>query len=185
MYLLTINVRGLASRPHFLARFLAALMPQICGGVELLVFYDDGEVSSGAKCQRMLEASRGRFVVWLDEDDEIAPDYVAQVLKAIRENPYADYIGYRFERSIDDGPVTPWMVPMPLHITPVRRDLAMRAGFPDRTAGEDNEYSTALRGLGAIQGAMINSTLYTYRFRTNRDGERRHEPFNARERCPA
>jgi hypothetical protein len=181
-YLLTICVRSLKTRQNFLAAFLAMVVPQITDGVELIVLCDDGEISSGAKCQRMLEMSQGRFVVWLDDDDEISPVYVDLVLDAIRRVPNAHYIGYLFTRSIDGNEQCLWNVPMPLHITPVRRELAIKVGFPDKNAGDDSDYSQGLRALGVDQGEIIDAPLYHYAFRSSREGEKRNEPFVAHER---
>jgi hypothetical protein len=61
-----------------------------------------------------------------------------------------DRDGYRFCRST-------------YHKTPVRRELALQAGFPDLRYGEDKIYSERIIGLVKSE-VFIKSTLYFYRF---------------------
>jgi hypothetical protein len=51
----------------------------------------------------------------------------------------------------------------PNHISPVRRELALQAGFPDVTYAEDREYSKRLLPLCKNE-AKIKGSIYHYKY---------------------
>jgi hypothetical protein len=63
---------------------------------------------------------------------------------------------------------------LPNHLNPVRRRLALRAGFKPLNFGEDAEYARALARLEPRE-AFIDCTMYDYLFRSKRAGETTNE----------
>jgi cellulose synthase/poly-beta-1,6-N-acetylglucosamine synthase-like glycosyltransferase len=191
--LLTICICSIFTRQNYLDRLLAVLRPQLSQRVELLLACDAGQAAIGEKRQRLLEQARGEFVVFIDDDDLISPDYVRQILGAIYRNPAADAITYRSKRYCDgvyeadciyslrnasnegfvtiDGfkTYTRW----PYHVTPLRRALALKVGFCRLDFLEDTIFATALRPLLKSE-EFIEEYLYFYWWRTKRTGEQTH-----------
>lgn len=190
---LSICVCSIFSRTSYRHRLMAALDPQWREGVEFLLSVDAGAQSIGTKRQRMLEDARGDFIVFLDDDDLVVPDYVDKVLAAIRRNPTADCITYRSKRFCDghfegdciysltnevnrgwttsDGVRT--YLRYPYHVTPIRRSKALQVGFPSINHGEDTDFADKLRPLLKTE-EFINECLYFYYWRSDRSAEVTH-----------
>lgn len=151
--------------------------------VEVIVACDNKEISIGKKRQNLLEAATGEYIVYIDDDDWVADDYVDSILGALESKP--DCVGFLIRCT--SGGANPRMAKAslkykrwgenedgfahtrsPYQKTPVRRELALRAGFPDLRYAEDRAYSTKLVPLLKTE-EFINKVLYHYRFQ--------NEPF--------
>ncbi len=196
--LLSICICSIFTRANFLDRLLAVLRPQLSQRVELLLAIDAGQVSIGQKRQRLLEQARGEFVVFIDDDDLVSPDYVRQILTAIYRNPTADAITYLSRRFCDgafeancsyslrnasnEGSVvidgfktyTRW----PYHVTPIRRTIALQVGFTNQDFLEDTVFAQRLRPLLHSE-EHIQAYLYEYWWRTKRPGEQTHRDLQS------
>ena len=53
---------------------------------------------------RAVAAARGELVVWTDDDVLVGPDWLTHVVRAAKDQPWADYFG---------GPVRPWFAEPP------------------------------------------------------------------------
>lgn len=179
---LSILIPTTRTRYHFLQRILGILLPQINGDTQLLIDADDGDVSIGVKRQRMLDAAVGEYVVFVDDDDIVSENYVGGILKAMASKP--DFVRLKFFRSVNGANRREWVLPEPFHINPVRRELALRVGYPDRAYGEDNDHAEGLRGIVGRSEAA-EGVWYEYAFRSDRTGEKMHAAFDALTRSPA
>lgn len=190
---LSILMPTLWSRLHLASPLLARLYSEIeadgRGGslhdlVEVRTLLDQKRLTVGAKRDRLLRESRGKFICFLDDDDEIENDYVRSLLAAIRGSPQADCVVYegayyvdgeaagRFDFDLQyqsyrnlDG----FFERTPNHLCPVRRELALRAGFGDLRRGEDTLYARRLRPMlrtqaACLDGAGKKKVLYHYRY---------------------
>lgn len=144
--------------------------------VEILIDKDNKEVSIGAKRQRLLEKALGEYVVFVDDDDLVSDDYIDQILNNLGE----DAIGFLidcFEQSRYTGRAKAsrsyanWgenqdgykYVRTIYHKTPVKRELALRAGFKDMRFGEDYDYCMRLKPFIKSEN-FIDKVLYYYRY---------------------
>jgi hypothetical protein len=57
--------------------------------VEILVLTDNRKRSTGLKRQALVNASAGRFVTFIDDDDDVSDDYISTLLDVIDANPDA------------------------------------------------------------------------------------------------
>jgi glycosyltransferase involved in cell wall biosynthesis len=144
--------------------------------VEIAVKYDNKEMSIGAKRQLMIEEAKGEYVVFIDSDDWVPAYYIDEILTAIEQEP--DCIGFEIEvRGMKGGTMlasasnsfNKWrtikrkrndkrkydFLRSPYHKTPVKREIALQAGFPDKRYGEDHEYSMRLQ-----EKKLLNSQVY-------------------------
>lgn len=170
--------------------------------VEVRVLEDTGEAHIGAKRNALLNESHGEYVAFIDDDDDIADNYISSIMDALLLNAGVDCVSFNgvmtvngaspqiFKLSIGYGS---WYVEggvyyrTPNHICPVRRELAIKAGFPDTSYGEDAEYSKRLLSVGMKSEVLLEQSLYFYLFNTSsgadKDKRRTEKPKRtARER---
>lgn len=172
------------ARWSWLERLGNNLRPQVLSvlpEVEVIVETDRGERSVGIKRQALLEQASGRYVAFIDDDDLVASDYVSRILAALDLGP--DCVGFRgvittngenpevFEHALRHEE---WCtregvhLRCPNHLNPVRRDLALRVGFPAIHYGEDRDYSVRLRPLLQTEVFLEGEPMYHYEYRTRK-----------------
>lgn len=165
---LSILTLSLAKRVELRQRLLDILNPQLIPGVvEHLLDIDNGELAIGAKRNRLLARAQGEYIAFVDDDDRVSDDYVKKILDAIdKSNP--DVIGMHLIMTTDKvvvektyhslkfrswydepDPERPWLrryFRNPNHLNPVKKELALKAGFPNDNKGlvEDRYYSQRL-----------------------------------------
>ncbi len=129
-------------------------------GVEILVDADDKQLSTGEKRNNLLARATGRWCAFVDDDDMVSHDYVKNILVALNSEPdvvgiegllfYRGNPGKLFVHSLA---VKSWFEKdsvyyrNPNHLNPIKRELAIKAGFPDATMGEDHEFSKKILPL--------------------------------------
>lgn len=189
----SILICGLPERYHTVQPLLYSLLEKQSvarlSDVELLYFMDNRRRSVGAKRNALLDAARGEYVSFIDDDDMVADDYVRRIYDAIvatrRQTPPADVICFgqratlqphgvthectysiqnktRELRPTDRPGVFAWTGP-PAHTMVWRRAMLEGLRFPDRQFGEDVELvdEACKRAKTEIQ---IAHSLYEYRF---------------------
>lgn len=62
--------------------------------VEIVGLFDNKLRKIGEKRQDLLNLAKGEYLVFIDDDDRVAPDYIVSVIDAIYGNPTADCIVY-------------------------------------------------------------------------------------------
>ena len=67
--------------------------------VEHLWFLDNRERSIGFKSNHLLDQAKGKFVVFVDDDDDVSKNYVELICDAIKTNPDIDCVGFKGEIS--------------------------------------------------------------------------------------
>jgi len=124
----------------------------------------------------LLQLARGEFLTFVDDDDRIAPTYVADILQAIRGNPTADVICFWCDCSMDGGPPklckysvtyggytdTPTLwTGLPAHTMVWRSDIAKSVGFEQKWNYEDMDWVS--RAVPAVRiEVQIERVLYFY-----------------------
>ena len=177
---LSILIPSLNSRKDKLEELMNVLRPQKKDNVEFLVLADGGQMSIGQKRNMLLMQSHGEYVSFVDDDDMVPNDYVDRIVTALaKHNPDCTSLtgrivfsdGYsrpfvhslRHDRWIDDHENKVYYRP-PNHLNAVRRDLAVKVGFPQVNLGEDRHFSVNIRPL-LKKEAWIDGELYEYRCR--------------------
>jgi glycosyltransferase involved in cell wall biosynthesis len=181
--LLSILVPTLQSRLPLYTRLSGELQRQCAEpgagtAVEVHSLSDDGKETIGAKRNRLMDLARGRFLVFIDDDDRVSADYVRLILAAIRDNPAADCISFPGEitfrgrqprRLVHSIRYTDWYelrgnyVRPPCHITPIRTDIARRYRFAEVNWAEDQQWAMRISQDRALQReAEIDEVLYYY-----------------------
>jgi hypothetical protein len=187
MIKLSLLIPTTYSRKDMLAELLDHLKYQIdkCGAldtVEIIIDEDGGESSVGSKRQGLIESARGEFVVHIDSDDWVSSDYIECILLAIESNPdvigfegYMTHDGERRENfkiskdllyiTIKDGYGKNEYLRFNNHLSPIKRDIALKIGFKDMKFAEDYDYALRLKESGLIKTEVyIPKDLYHYRY---------------------
>lgn len=178
--ILSVLVPSVPSRViHQLLPLLERLNEQAQGKpVEILCLLDNKARSVGLKREALVQASRGKFVAFVDDDDDVTPHYVEKILAAAEANPDADCIvfdqlctlndqepvvvrhGIEFENT-EVGPQgatrKPW------HVMAYAGRIARACHFPDASWGEDWEW--VKQAWPQIKKQVrIDAVLHHYRF---------------------
>lgn len=147
--------------------------------VEVIIALDNQENTTGAKRQLLLEQAKHEYCASIDCDDAIYPYYIEEILKAIKEG--ADCIAFSGIYTMDDQDRTEWRLAKDYtnctikegrqkiflrttnHLSPVKRELALKAGYPDKSNAEDKEYSLRLNPHLKTE-TKIDKLMYWYRY---------------------
>ena len=61
--------------------------------VEILCLIDNKSMTIGEKRQALLDSARGKWIAFMDDDDDITDDYMSTIINTIKEKP-ADVISF-------------------------------------------------------------------------------------------
>lgn len=170
----SILVPTLASRDLKFKQLMRVLLPQAesAGCVEVVALHNNGELFVGEYRQALLEAARGKYLSFIDDDDRVPHDYVQHIINALASSPdcvgfnheyYKDgifrgltYCSLRFETQTGSWPHYRDFT----HVQPVRTEVArlgdFRYVFPEDAAWW-NQVRPHLH-----RDEYINKVLYTY-----------------------
>lgn len=179
---LSICIPSLTSRSALLDRLLACLRSQPRSSeVEIISDVDEGQRTTGAKRNQLVARSCGDYVVHIDDDDLVAPNYIPAILEAIERHPGVDAVVLRGRRRSTTGEIAVFdygvnhvegrTVDSVLwrkisHLCPVRRDLAARVFYPDLTLGEDLQWAETISPFinTFARAGGSSEVLYYYEF---------------------
>ena len=153
----------------------------------MCILSDNRELTIGAKRNQLMDQAKGKYVAFIDDDDEIGNDYLASVLNAI-ETQEPDVIGligvmrwqrskilrtnHKFTHSIEhtrwwergNGRNTEYFRP-PNHLNPIKREIAKQFPFQEISFGEDKEWSERIAKSGLLKKEVkIPAVIYYYNF---------------------
>lgn len=169
------------SRKEVFARLLNRLDSQLpmSGSVEIL--WDDSmEYNIGTKRNKLLERASGDMIVFADDDDMVERDYIKKILLAAKQKP--DCIGISGIITTDGKNKRQWHISKeygswkkkgttylrtPNHISPVKREIALQARFPEIASGEDYEYSMRILPYLKTE-VVVKGNIYHYQFKKNK-----------------
>jgi glycosyltransferase involved in cell wall biosynthesis len=145
--------------------------------VEIRSICDNKEMPIGKKRQQLLEEATGEYIVFIDDDDWIADNYIKEVLNALGN----DAVSFLIQCTFDGGRkclakasmkygwkenVDGYRYVRPIyHKSPVKRELALKAGFPPLRFEEDVPYSMKLKAYVKSE-TFINQVMYYYNYKT-------------------
>lgn len=176
---LSILIATMPCRREKLANLRQVLDRQLTPEVEVITDISMN-YNIGTKRNKLLDLASGKYIVFCDDDDLIASDYIEKILKAIESEP--DCIGISGIITTNGAREMQWHISKdfqmwfersnvyyrtPNHISPVKRELALAAGFPEISFGEDYEYSMRLLPL-LKKEVKIPGNLYFYRYESKK-----------------
>src|SRR5690606_1110898 len=120
-----------------------------------------GTCSTGEKRNDLMRQAKGEYIWFIDDDDWIEHDAMTEVIKGCESG--ADVICYNGYMTTNGHSRVDWEIRLghpycatqrdgkefylryPNHISPMRRELAMKARFPKTNHGEDYKFATQLK----------------------------------------
>lgn len=176
---LSILIATMPTRAAKLASLMAILNTQITHEVEIIT---DASMNYniGTKRNKLLSLASGEYIVFADDDDFLSNNYVSLILDACKLG--CDCIGISGTITTNGHNKRQWHISKkygswyefgmvyyrtPNHISPVKRELALKAGFPEITFGEDAEYSRRLLPFLKTE-TIITQPLYHYDYYENK-----------------
>lgn len=153
-----------------------ALPPDDAARIEILMLTDAKGMVLGDKRNAMVRMASGKYVVFVDDDDRVEPDYLQTLLRQCEYD--VDCVCLEASVSLDGGepmrcrysikyPTDQNTVReyrrLPNHLCAVRRSIALQAPFPSRLCGEDSEYAKLLQPLLKTE-RQVGRILYHYDF---------------------
>lgn len=152
---------------------LLAQADEFPGEIEILAYWNNGELSIGQIRQALLEEAKGDYICFIDDDDDV-PDYYCREIMA---NLGTDYVGFMLEYW-HDGVLKPtsyhsikyqtWhqdgegYYRNVTHLNPIRRSIALQGDFASRSgAGEDESWATQVAPLVKTE-KYIDRHMYIY-----------------------
>lgn len=175
MIQLSILIATMPVRSNKLANLRAVLDRQLTSEVEVITDISMN-YNIGTKRNKLLALASGKYVVFQDDDDSISTDYIEKILEACKSD--CDCIGISGVITTNGTGERQWHISKdfqmwferlgvyyrtPNHISPVKRELALAAGFPEISFAEDYEYSMRLLPMLKTE-CKIPGILYYYRF---------------------
>ena len=185
---LSILICSLEKRHAQLQSLLEEIKTQIllCDAsaiVEVITEVDSKQITTGAKRNNLLNKAQGKYICFIDDDDHIYPNYIKLILEAIESD--ADCIATTGIYSINGGHPVKWRLSKDFidedrmdsnigeivffrranHLTPVKRELALQAMFPDQSNAEDKEYSFRLNPFLKTE-VQIKELIYHYDYKS-------------------
>lgn len=148
---------------------------QIAGrdDVEFHVELDNGEAPSGTKRQRLLDRASGTYVAFVDDDDEVTPSYVRDLVERCHD---VDVVTFRLDFYSEERRKESWRLGLHRddrrrglmaanHLCAWRADLARRVSWSPIGYADDQAWYGPLHASGLVRWeAHVPRVLYRYLF---------------------
>jgi hypothetical protein len=146
----------------------------------------DESISVGNKRNLLLKESKGLYVCFIDDDDDVADYYIEELLKVVESNKdcaslkgIITWDGQRpeiFEHSIkyqsyknDLKNQEVVYERYPNHLNCIKSNIAKQIAFTDKNFSEDTDYADMLFASGLIKTEFtIDKILYYYLYATKK-----------------
>jgi glycosyltransferase involved in cell wall biosynthesis len=179
--LLSIMILSIPSRiEQYLVPLYNKLLKQCnnIDSVEILCLIDNKSMSIGEKRQAILNSARGKWVGFMDDDDDVSDDYISSLVDSAKNNP-ADVItfdqhcivnGNEFTVNFSmSNPNERYVYGMkhvrrpPFHICYWRSEIAKQSKFEQSSYGEDYAWCLGMYPLIKSE-THIDKYLHLYKY---------------------
>jgi glycosyltransferase involved in cell wall biosynthesis len=173
--LLSILIPTLPERKSKLDTLLAILNPQLSDDIEVLFDDRNRSVTTGEKRNALLEKAIGDYVVFIDDDDTIAKNYINQIMVGIlKKVDCCSLIGIinesgvertflhsiKYNRYYEENNV---YYRFPNHLNCIKASIAKQFTFPNQTISEDTAWATKIHQSGLLKREYeVKKVLYYY-----------------------
>jgi len=190
---LSILICTLPERKEMLDNLLDNLLHQITASgasKQIEVLTDPDEVLTvGEKRNALLKQASGDYLCFIDDDDDVAANYIVLILQALESKPdccslrgeitfdgknpeiFEHSLMYDSWKTVEAAEIKYERYPTPLNT--IKSSIAKQFHFPSNDFGEDKAWSDALHKSKLLKReAYIPSVIYFYRFITNKPKRR-------------
>jgi hypothetical protein len=152
--------------------------------IEILSCKDKrGENSVGYKRNALLAESAGKYISYIDDDDDIHDNFIELIYNRLLKNPdCVSLVGIitfngahpkKFIHSLEYSEYSEdneaYYRP-PNHLNPIRRSLAVQFTFPEKNIGEDTDWAMSIARSGLLRSQeVIEEPYYFYLYNDAKD----------------
>lgn len=188
--ILSICICSLYRRAHLLHPLVTELVKQIReinaeNKVEIITRVDHGKIPTGIKRNELYNEAKGIYVSSVDDDDEVFPYYVKEIIKAAETLPDAiamnglmTWDGMRKQRwwiskdlpytAHSDGLGNVAYLRFHNHLSPIKKSIAIKYPFPPKFMEEDYAFALALHSSGDIKTEVVIGTPWNEFWQTKK-----------------
>ncbi|MGC2310064.1 MAG: glycosyltransferase [Candidatus Babeliaceae bacterium] len=144
--------------------------------IEILYYKDKrGEHTVGFKRNRLLEQSQGKYVSFIDDDDDVHDDFIQLIYDKLQSNPDCVSLtgiitfngnnprkfihSIRYTNYFEQGNI--YFRP-PNHLNPIKRCIAIQFSFPEKNFGEDTDWALAIAQSQLLQKEEVIDIPYYF-----------------------
>jgi glycosyltransferase involved in cell wall biosynthesis len=136
----------------------------------------------GEKRNKLMAMATGEYIAFIDDDDQVSPDYIQLVLDAIRDGK-PDVVGIVgiFRGDMGNGPIRKLFYHTikndkywtslrgyerpPNHLNPMRREIASQFSFEHKSMFEDTDWAMEICKAKVLKSEkFIERPIYFYDF---------------------
>ena len=162
----SILIPTLVERSGKLSRLLSSIhekRKRICPDlkIEFCISCDNREKSVGVKREELLKGARGKYMSFVDDDDDLTDAYFEDALACIRGGFHVCRLRgqmsqYTFTHSVENKLTDPMargdvFLRPPNHLNVMLTDMANLVPFKDATSGEDLDWAIRLAKFGFLR----------------------------------
>lgn len=145
------------------------------GEIEVLAYWNNGEKPLAQIRQDLVDAAKGDYISFIDDDDTVPDYYCDEVMKAIRRKP--DYVGWQMQAYHNREPLKPTYHSIKYdgwhedekgfyrdisHLNPIKRSIAKKVNFThEEDYPEDAPWAKRVAPY-VVTEAYIDKTMYHY-----------------------
>lgn len=128
---------------------------------EICIEFDNREMSIGKKRQKLLENAKGKYLAFIDDDDDVTDAYIEDLYAMIQGEFHVMRLRgrihpYTFTHSIDNALNMPMakgdvFLRPPNHLNPMLSDIAKLINYGDATRGEDLDWTIRMAKTGFLK----------------------------------
>ncbi len=168
----SILIPTLCERQYTLNRLLKSIHEK-CSRIAPWLRYDiqldcdNRELTVGAKRDRLLKSAKGKYLSFIDDDDEITDAYIEDLVETIRGDYHVMRLRgivdvYTFTHSIQNTLDMPMargdeLIRPPNHLNPMLSDIAKLIPFQNAQRGEDLDWTIRLAQSRFLNKEYISS----------------------------
>ena len=182
MIKLSVLIPTLPAREEMFESLMMELNRQSIGRDIEILYHPDPNMTIGEKRNQLVDLAVGDYICFIDDDDEIPPYYINEILAAIRNRPDCcslvgeitidgrwpklfihslDFDSYFEKDGIYYRP--------PNHLNVIKTSIARRFKFPLNNFGEDTDWAMQICKAGVLKREeKINKVMYYYKYRTKK-----------------
>lgn len=152
--------------------------------IEIVINKDNREKTTGQKRNELVDAAKGKFSVFIDDDDDIPVHYITSIISAIGRRETVDCIGFKgiitwngkkelFQHKkgnpYSPHPINGVYLRPPNHLNPMLTEYFRQIRFPDLTFAEDFDFCRRLDEAKLIKDEeYLNIIMYYYNYNPNK-----------------
>lgn len=185
--ILSLLIPTIDDRREMFENIYVQLQSQILKSVfknDIEIVIDNSSKTIGEKRNNLLEKSKGKYVAFIDDDDEVSSDYIDTLMNAIKQKP--DCVSLRgvitwngsnpelFEHSVKYSAYATTTNEIkyeryPNHLNCIKSSIAKQFKFKEINFGEDTDWATQIFQSGLFKKEVyIDKVLYHYKYIVNK-----------------